>query len=434
MNALFFAELAGAAFFLTGSGIVAAAGVGLIRFTDPFMRMHAATKAGVVGAGLVMLGVGVATGTVGGALTGLAGLVFLLATAPIASHVLGRAAYIAGAPISPTTVQDALAGILPRNVHDIDPARTVRRPRGRKGTKEEGAMTAVEQIRSEYPSSAGIAADPHTLRKVTAWLVGGDCQDEALGVAFDLARDCGSALTGLTAIDHDAGYRRRAVPAGGGYWATWQAGQRRQRMRDQAATALSGFNQLSADTGVPGTARHEEGDLSKVSLALAGADLLVVPADVDQCGAPAAYRDELASLASAARLAPVLRVRRKPTSLGRVALLVDGGPGSRAIAQSFLKTGMYPHAAITVLPIGRDPAITESLAHELADLLEAHGRDVTVSPPIDHSDEAFVMVERLRPFDLVAMNRLSARTGWFSHVREDAHEVAADTAPLVLLI
>ena len=44
------AILAGGAILL-GAGIVAIAAVGLLRLPDPFTRMHAATKAGVLGAG-----------------------------------------------------------------------------------------------------------------------------------------------------------------------------------------------------------------------------------------------------------------------------------------------------------------------------------------------------------------------------------------------
>ena len=71
MSMLLLAESVGAALLVTGSLIIGIAGIGLVRLGDPFMRMHAATKAGVVGAGLVMLGAGIATGTISGALTSL---------------------------------------------------------------------------------------------------------------------------------------------------------------------------------------------------------------------------------------------------------------------------------------------------------------------------------------------------------------------------
>ncbi len=431
MTLLLLAEVLGAALLVTGSLIIGISGIGLVRLGDPFMRMHAATKSGVVGAGLVMLGAGLASGTVGGALTGMAGMVFLFFTAPVASHVLGRAAYIAGAPITPSTVQDALAGVLPRNVHDIDPARTVRRPRNRQGAAKETTMTAV-QIRSDYAQSTGLMADPRAVRRITAWLVGGERQGEALGVAFDLARASGAALTGLSAIDPDAGYRREPVPAGGIYWAARLAGRRRQQMRTQAAEALADFERISAETGIAGKARHEEGPLDKALVALAGCDLVVTPAGTDRLGAPAAYRDEVAALAASARTGPVLRVSRRPISVSRVALLVDNSSHAQTLAQTFLHSGLYPHAEVTVIPLGQQAA--ERLAQEQVELLEAHGRRVLLAPPIGLSEDAKVMQERLQPFDLIAMTTLSDRVGWFSQIRESAHETAADTASLTLLL
>lgn len=431
MSLLFLAETVGAALLVTGSLIIGIAGIGLVRLADPFMRMHAATKAGVVGAGLVMLGAGLATGTVSGALTGLAGLVFLFFTAPVASHVLGRAAYIAGAPIHPGTVQDALAGILPRNVHDIDPARTVRRPRLRQGLAKEADMTAV-RFRSDYSQTAHPMADPRALRRVTTWLVGGERQEEALHVAFDLAQASGAALTGLTAMDPDAGYRREPVPVGGIYWASRLASHWRQQMRNRAAEALASFERASSERGIPGSARHEEGALTDTLAAFAGYDLVVTPAGIGRVGAPAPYRDEVASLAASARIAPVLRVSRRPVSVERVALLVDREPGAQTLAQGLLRCGLYPHAAVTIIPNGQPGA--EKLALEQADLLAAHGRDVTVAAPLGLSEDAIVMQERLLPFHLIAMTALSTRVGWFSMVREDAHEIAADTSPLILLL
>lgn len=431
MSMLLLAESVGAALLVTGSLIIGIAGIGLVRLGDPFMRMHAATKAGVVGAGLVMLGAGIATGTISGALTGLAGLIFLFFTAPIASHVLGRAAYIAGAPITPSTVQDALAGVLPRNVHDIDPARTVRRPRVREGITKETAMTAV-QLRSNPSPNANLLADPATVRRATAWLVGGQQQDEALQVAFSLARMSGASLSGLSAIDPGAGFKREPVPAGGIYWASRLASVRRQRMRDQAAEALASFERLSAETGVKVSARHEEGPLDQINIALAGADLVVTPAGVGQLGTPAAFKDEVATIAASTQIAPVLRVNRQPRTAGHVALLIDDGPRSKTLAKAFAQSGVYPYAEVTLIPLGQNMA--EKLADEQADLLDAHGRRVTVGSPLSLSDSVGAMQERFLPFEMVAMTTLSARGGWFSQLREDAHEVAADTAPMTLLL
>ncbi len=83
--------LAGLA-ILAGSFVVGTASLGLLRLRDPFLRMHAATKAGVVGSGLIVIGAALAIGGAAALVLGVLCVVFLLVTSPIASHALGRAA------------------------------------------------------------------------------------------------------------------------------------------------------------------------------------------------------------------------------------------------------------------------------------------------------------------------------------------------------
>ena len=435
MGGVLILEALGAAILVLGGAIVGFAGLGLIRLRDPFMRMHAATKAGVVGAGLVMLGVGLASGTPLGAFTGLAGLLFLCATAPIASHVLGRAAYIAGAPISPSTIRDALAGVLPRNVFDIDPARTINRRKRGKGPTQEGSMSAIEQLRTDTYLNPSPSAEARNLRRVTAWLVGGEKQAEALETAFDIAAGAGAMVTGLTAIEAEPQLKRQAVPLGGGYWAAWLAGKKRQRMRERAAEALAAFGVLAEKAAVKADARHVEGDPYDMTVAASSADLIVVPAGVNAEGEPAdRSRDEIAAIVACEQAAPVLRVSRRPSVVRRGAILVDRDPACRRLAHNYLGVGMLADAEVTIMPIGVDDEIVQAQCHEIVEHLEAHGRKVEISTPLDLLADEHFIVERLRPMDLVAMTKLSGRTGWISYAREDAHEIAAETVPLTLLI
>jgi multicomponent Na+:H+ antiporter subunit G len=70
--------------------------------------MHAASKAGTLGAALVLAAVAVRFGD--GAIAVRAALVvlFLLLTAPVASHLIARAGYRSGVPLSDETVVDEL--------------------------------------------------------------------------------------------------------------------------------------------------------------------------------------------------------------------------------------------------------------------------------------------------------------------------------------
>lgn len=72
------------------------AALGLVRMPDLLMRMHAATKAGTLGAALLMLAVTVAYEDAGVTVRALATVTFLFLTAPISAHVIGRAAYRSG--------------------------------------------------------------------------------------------------------------------------------------------------------------------------------------------------------------------------------------------------------------------------------------------------------------------------------------------------
>ena len=95
---------------LLGAGFVAIAALGLLRMPDLYVRMHAVAKAGTLGCGLVLLGVAIFFGGVSVTLRVIGAVVFLLATAPVAGHLIGRAAHRTGVPMSPDTVCDERDG------------------------------------------------------------------------------------------------------------------------------------------------------------------------------------------------------------------------------------------------------------------------------------------------------------------------------------
>ena len=83
-------------FLLVGSLFVLVAALGVLRLPDLLMRMHAATKAGTLGAGLLLVAVAVSTPETSVMARAVATFVFLLLTAPIAAHLIARAAYYSG--------------------------------------------------------------------------------------------------------------------------------------------------------------------------------------------------------------------------------------------------------------------------------------------------------------------------------------------------
>ena len=73
------------------------AGLGVLRMQDVYIRMHASTKAGTLGVGMIAAGAAVATG--GEAIVKqVLVILFLLFTAPIGAHLIARAAFRARVP------------------------------------------------------------------------------------------------------------------------------------------------------------------------------------------------------------------------------------------------------------------------------------------------------------------------------------------------
>ncbi len=103
-------EFIGGVIIIIGAAFSLIAGIGLVRLPDLYVRMHAATKAGTLGAGLILIALALEAQSLEVAARAMAGLVFLLFTAPIAAHLLGRAGYIAGVPLWSHSCMDELRG------------------------------------------------------------------------------------------------------------------------------------------------------------------------------------------------------------------------------------------------------------------------------------------------------------------------------------
>jgi len=103
MNALIAAVL-----LLIGTLFCLVAAVGMLRLPDTLIRMHAATKAGTLGAGFILAAQAVEAGELSTTLKVIAVIVFLLLTAPVAAHLIGRAAYRRGMELYAGTWIDEL--------------------------------------------------------------------------------------------------------------------------------------------------------------------------------------------------------------------------------------------------------------------------------------------------------------------------------------
>lgn len=104
---------------LAGASFMLVAAMGVLRMPDLLTRMHATTKAGVFGASLMMIGVALhfASGPV--VAKAFAVVVFLILTAPVAAHAIGRAGYFMGVQLWERTRVDELKGRYDDSTHTL---------------------------------------------------------------------------------------------------------------------------------------------------------------------------------------------------------------------------------------------------------------------------------------------------------------------------
>jgi multicomponent Na+:H+ antiporter subunit G len=95
-------------FMVIGALFMCIAGLGILRMPDLFMRMSAGTKASTLGIGFLLIAVAVRFPLLEVVSRALAIIVFVLLTAPVAAHMLGRAAYIIGVPLWKHSIVDEL--------------------------------------------------------------------------------------------------------------------------------------------------------------------------------------------------------------------------------------------------------------------------------------------------------------------------------------
>ncbi len=110
-------EIVSLILIIIGTLFMIIAGVGIVRLPDLYLRMSATTKAATVGAGFTLIAVAVHFGEFGIVSRAIAIIIFLLATAPIAAHMIGRAAYFDGVPLWEGTAYNELKGRYDEETH-----------------------------------------------------------------------------------------------------------------------------------------------------------------------------------------------------------------------------------------------------------------------------------------------------------------------------
>lgn len=103
---------------LFGAVWMLVAALGVLRMPDLFTRMQSSSKAGTLGVGTILLAVAVHFGDLATASRAALIIGFFFLTAPVAAHMIARAAYLSGVPLWEGTQRDELGATLEQPAAD----------------------------------------------------------------------------------------------------------------------------------------------------------------------------------------------------------------------------------------------------------------------------------------------------------------------------
>lgn len=104
---------------IIGATFILISALGVVRMPDLYLRMSSSTKTGTLGVGSVLLAAAIYFSELGIASRSIATLFFILLTAPVAAHMMGRAAYFNGVPLWKGTRHDELKGQYNLKTHSL---------------------------------------------------------------------------------------------------------------------------------------------------------------------------------------------------------------------------------------------------------------------------------------------------------------------------
>jgi multicomponent Na+:H+ antiporter subunit G len=117
-------ELVADVLMIVGASFLLLAAIGIVRMPDLFTRMQTATKAATLGISCILLAVTFLLQDWSVGIRAILTISFFFLTAPVAAHMIGRAAYFVGVPLWSGTITDELRGHYDMKTHKLsaDPA------------------------------------------------------------------------------------------------------------------------------------------------------------------------------------------------------------------------------------------------------------------------------------------------------------------------
>lgn len=315
-------------FLVAGSGLCLLAAIGVLRLPDFFMRMHASTKAGVAGTGLILIGVGFSDPSLGLWVKIALAVTFLLLTTPIAGHLLARAGYVAGVPLWSGTSIDQLSDTLPRG--DFD--RTTRHP-----------AKATDQ-RSLRDHGRGLTA-------VHVAITSGHDIEEVIRQAVAIAQARGVPLVGLAIIDATTVGHVGPVPLGGAHYAANLRNSQFEKARRRLGMSVQMFESIAKTSGCSYSVRVEEGDAVEILRDARRPDglLMVSRSNWFDHGVAEGVHDPMRRLVRNG-IHPLIGVERCCADVRKIVFVHDGSPHSDRTLDWLLEVDPWPDAGIDVVP------------------------------------------------------------------------------------
>lgn len=103
-------SIVASAFLLIGCAFLLLAALGIVRMPDLYIRMSSSSKAVTLGVGCLGIGLAVHMNDSGVTTRVILLIMLFLMKAPVAAHMLGRAAYMTGVPLWEATAIDEMKG------------------------------------------------------------------------------------------------------------------------------------------------------------------------------------------------------------------------------------------------------------------------------------------------------------------------------------
>ena len=106
-------------FSTLGTIFILLAAIGLLKMPDFYLRVSISTKAITLGTGLILIATAISFNEFSITSRVIAIIIFIILTAPVAAHMIGRAAYFTKVPMWPKTKLNDISGQYDRYRHTL---------------------------------------------------------------------------------------------------------------------------------------------------------------------------------------------------------------------------------------------------------------------------------------------------------------------------